>query len=774
MSRYTTFKHWLFNKFKKPYYLDDMGNVLVGDINTLKKPNGQPAFLQHAPLGWKGTEINFKSSDDFWGLITDFVISLRLVLDGRAIVNELMWRSIDPTNSFYESVLYYGLSKWDNTVYPAEYKVYYLGEVDFSEWNQTKETTEIKVIAGGSAKYLTANKGKTYEIPISADAEVKQVYLDGIPFDNTVEYTVYKDQQFDGVASGYSLGMGIVFQEGTTLGIMNQDQPAGVFNLVQPNFDWFMNHSVNNATVSAKITGSFKVELGGNWAGIRFYKYTIVDDVSVAVQDYLPAGQPNGAGIHTFDIDISIPMKPGDRLYGQKKGDTANPGIDHWIRSGELKVTYEVTVNPTFTKAITLYRLFELLTEKMTAGKFQCESAYLKLLDSVFVTSGMALRDFQASDTVIKISFNDYYQALQRFGVMLFIKNNVLYIERKAQRFQAEIVADLGVVSNIVITHAKDKIANSIKAGYPNQTYDSVNGLDEFNVTQEWSMPILTTAKELDLTSPIRADMYGIELTRLNLTGKDTTDSKSDNDTFYLSVEKGVENIAYFTGAIEVTNGDTITIPGTLMFMNGIEIEIDGVGVFTVINTSHLVVGFTTLTVTPGIVNGTYNTSIIYDNPTAYKLLRPTYSSITGVAHPDRAFNTLLTPKAAMLENGPLLSSMAHFNPGAFIEFATGEKNSDLSTTLNGVTLTQKANIQVAELGKPFFYPYYLEFETEVPINFLDIMKVNPHGTIQVTNQHGDTLYGFMWMGSVRPAINDRQKWKLLCSPKTDLKLLAK
>lgn len=767
MSRYTIFKHWIFNKDKKPYYVDDMGNILLGDINTLQKPDTQPASLQHAPTGWKTTEIKYVRNAKYLGMFRDFIVPLKFALDGAIILKELMWRSIDPSNGGFEAQSFYGLSKWDRYAFPPTYKNYFLSEIDLSKYKQSREAVEVTVLEGGVAKYLKAFEGTTYEIPIAGDAEVKSVYLDGKPFDNKLEYTIYEGQIFDGVASGYNLGMGIVVQEGSTQGILTQDQPGGVFNIIQPNEDWFLNSYNKDTTIN--ITGTLNVTLNGDWAGIRFYKYTIVNGVSVAVQDYLPPGQPTGTGNHIVDINISIPVGPGDRLYAQIKGDTVNPGIDHQITGGVLNFQYEVTFDPTVNLALTPFRLFQLLTAKLTDNKYSCESLYLKSMTELLYTSGTALRGLE--DSHIKISFNDFYQSLKQYGVMLFIKNDVLYIEQITEAYQSNIIVDLGVVSNLTIDVAEDKIYNTVKVGYPNQTYDNVNGLDEFNVTQNWTFPVLKITKELDLVSPVRADMTGIELQRLNLTGKTSTDSKSDNDTFFLSVLQGA-TILYYDGAFEVV-GNVIRIAGTKDFVTGEEITVEGQGVHTVTNTSYLVVGFTYLTITPGIANGSYTGSIIYTSATVYKLNRPAYSPITGLLHPAEAFNIPLSPKQGLLNNGAFIRSFLQ-DPGSLIKYRSGEKNSLLSHTLAGVTLTQNEDIQVSNLGAPLFYPFYFEGECELNESIVDIMKVTPHGTVTLTNHNGDVLYGFLEDFSVKPATNDKIKFKLLCSPLTDLKLLAK
>jgi hypothetical protein len=119
---------------------------------------------------------------------------------------------------------------------------------------------------------------------------------------------------------------------------------------------------------------------------------------------------------------------------------------------------------------------------------------------------------------------------------------NRLQLEKKEFWFDASSVIDLDPALDLAVTSANDFIFNTIKVGYPNQDYDNVNGKDEPNTTQTYTTPITKVVKELNLVSEYRADMYGIEFTRINLEGKTTTDNESDNDTFVIQVNPVPQN----------------------------------------------------------------------------------------------------------------------------------------------------------------------------------------------------------------------------------------
>lgn len=60
-----------------------------------------------------------------------------------------------------------------------------------------------------------------------------------------------------------------------------------------------------------------------------------------------------------------------------------------------------------------------------------------------------------------------------------------------------------------------------------------MNGRDEFRFTTEYTTGIDITDNVLELISPYRADVYGIEFLSQKR-GQDTTDSESDNDVFFV------------------------------------------------------------------------------------------------------------------------------------------------------------------------------------------------------------------------------------------------
>lgn len=180
---------------------------------------------------------------------------------------------------------------------------------------------------------------------------------------------------------------------------------------------------------------------------------------------------------------------------------------------------------------------------------------------------------------------------------------------------------------------------------------------------------------------------------------------------------------------------------------------------------------FFTASTTPGC-NVTLQTCTLFlasSQIKVFSLKRRVYDSITGIPNPESAFNIEdLTPKRIFLNNGRLFKSTT-FNlaPDKFA-FLTLDKNQYLSTLVDGQRITENTDVSLDELGDPLFYPLFFEFKTKVPINFSKLLSIAANGHIKFS-YNGKVMYGFPFEITQKPALNESQTWKLLCSPLTNL-----
>jgi hypothetical protein len=153
----------------------------------------------------------------------------------------------------------------------------------------------------------------------------------------------------------------------------------------------------------------------------------------------------------------------------------------------------------------------------------------------------------------------------------------------------------------------------------------------------------------------------------------------------------------------------------------------------------------------------------------AYNLLRKTYDNISGIPNPTTAYNIEeFTPGRMLRTWGNWLRSITNnLIPDKFT-FQEINKNQFLSTTLNGVTITENQNINISDFDPALFLGVIFRFKTQVPLNFADILNGAANGYIQFSYL-GNIYYGFPLEVSQKPSLNDTQEWTLLASPQNQL-----
>jgi hypothetical protein len=758
-------KFFILNSDKNPLYINASDHVQAGSGAT-KMDGVTPANLENSPDKWHDIVINWARNNKYLGLFRDFSIGLKFVKDGAKIVRSLKW------NIGMEAISYLSIFRLNRLTFPDKYDHFYTGELDFSKPVQTDTGVTIDIVEGGLSKMLKAFEGTTFDIPISTDPDKFSVYLDGLTFKNTVEMEIYEQKilgnAFIGGGDFSCVGMGSISVEGTSQGVVLNDENQTVNEPPRKENCFFQSFT---KTGILNVSGLLNLHIyDAGFPAAVFIKVAIrknkADGTFISESVILPLTGFNQGHTEVFPYTFAITFEPGTffTVYADTPGSYgANP-----IISGTLNYDYLVRFDPTLTEAISWFTLFERLVEKMTKGKFGVKSDFLKSLTDQCITSGQAIRQYK-SISVIKTSMADFFQACKIWGVGLDIQDNVLIIEKDTTYFRDETIFELGEVTDMEISDATDLDINTIKVGYKNQTYDNVNGKDEFNVTQQYTTSITRVVKELDLTCPYRADMFGIELTRLKLFGKDTTDNSADNDTFIMNVTKGAVYDVYrgpftttITDIILPGNiGDYSDLIGKVISFGGNNYTVSNVTYLT-FGSVHLVVGTT--------VYGSYNTNISSNDPNIYKLNRPEFSAITGLVNPSEAFNILLSPKEILKNNYAYLASLLDMQEAGDITFQSGEKNSLLSRTLNGITTTENSNIPISSLGPKLFKPYYFKFKTQVDISIPNIIKNNPYGKISFSYM-GNIYKGFMWDTSM--AISGQaQEWQLLAAPENDMRKL--
>ncbi|MDP4151197.1 MAG: hypothetical protein Q8943_17455 [Bacteroidota bacterium] len=169
----------------------------------------------------------------------------------------------------------------------------------------------------------------------------------------------------------------------------------------------------------------------------------------------------------------------------------------------------------------------------------------------------------------------------------------------------------------------------------------------------------------------------------------------------------------------------------------------------------------------------------------AYSLKRDKYDVITGIpvlsldanGNPDSSlpgapYNLFFTPKRRFNAwSGWLRSMLFNQIPGKLL-FSTLDKNQFLSTTKDGVTITENADVDISTMDAPIIIPLILKAKTQVPETFNKLMTGAANAHIGF-KYNGKSLFGFCNKMTQKSLLNEAQEWELLGSPKINLQDLV-
>jgi hypothetical protein len=698
------------------YSLTDENGRSYRRNNGLVEAVSKPTPLPETPDGWQEKSIRFQRSLDYLSLFRTFTNPLKFVKTGALILRDRFYKKGTEEKVY---LVIHRLAKYFGGGWL--HKFFYRGEIDLSQFSDEDTHVEVNIMEGGLSKLLKANENTVYEIDVDVP-EAVSVKMDGLKLKQTATYLI-TNGTLENDFGAHIVETNLINQESiqslgarsTTRTVLNSSTdifPSGQYIL-----------EIGNSATEITIKYNFGITLGlapgiGAIPGTRYFwqiRAYNKDGTQVLfdnIIDFNP-GDPlllyrhnifSGTATYTIpantkvfiDSSISTNINVTRFTYDDDYSDE-NGGI--------LEISYSYTHPTTYIKALRPVYIAQKLLDKITGGGYTFSSNYLSAVwENLLTTSGDAVRGIPGAR--LKISWTDFYRSYNvPCNLCMGIRNGALYIERKKDAFQSYIQQSLTNARDLTVSTCKDFQYGSVKVGYPNTDTEDVNGRDEFNVTQVYTSPITRTSKVLDLVSKIRASMYEIELTRINLEGRTTTDDSNDNNAFFLHVEK-------------------------------------------------------TATAGTGTEPATY-----------YKLLRETYTSISGIISPETAFNIGLSPKRCLLAHGNFLRSIFWGQDAGYLVFQTSDKNAELTTVKDGVTISEKGNVLIGNLDPALFIPLEFKFESPMPADIIETMNDGPDGTFAVPYD-GATLYGFPMEIGIQPANRPAQETVLLCSPQTNLENL--
>lgn len=582
------------------------------------------------------------------------------------------------------------------------YKEYYVGGIDFSQYSSLNRTVQINVLETGLTELIKANEATTYDIPIEAPAAIP-VLFDGITMYSNVRVINYADIIYD-----------VAFPEGqvntitsTYIFISNAvtdtetKYPSVLWGTTIPYFGTEHAEDVPTENWLAQSTRLASIHLTGNM------KLTIAGSDGYRVRGFIKTGT-------NYDVSRVVELTP----FVPVSGTIHNISID-------IDVTFDMQPNER------LYIFFE--NSGSGEGKiasFDTENTLTFVYDyKKEATTVMCLRPQYVFEQLIKKITNGKYTA------------------------SSTLLSGEG--ANYVLT-CGDALRGFVK-GTPADYIGPVIKTSLNNFTQSYNVKFNTGLGSRDVALFEKKQVFFNNNNLVNLGGVAELKVSPSTDHLFNTINIGWPDQNYddVNGRNEFNTTQTYTTPVTriakVLDLTSVY-RADSYGIeFARINLDNKATTDSDSDDAIFIVN-------INDN---LGLNRPAYTSLTGVTTPD-VFNVELSPKTCLYEHGNYLHIGLDKLDAESIVFQTSTKAGyNLSRTLNGVTITEKSDVVIGTLPKALFLPHIFEFETNVPINIVDLIEADPYGKVYFS-WDDDTYYGYILECSQQPAMNAKQTFKLL------------
>lgn len=563
-----------FRKNETTYYYVQDDTVLE---TTVKTP------LRSLPKEWDKTEVLFDRHEYYLAVLRTNTKQYTYVGDALLIIRHVLY------SQGAEGILYQDIEQLRDSDYL--YEPFISGRMNLSIASD-KDRSIVASMVDDSRINTLRTKGKSkIEIPCHADSE-ERVSLDGINLYGTYNY-VPEDSSGGVTTEGtfipnlYSTAPLIyISQEGDfpVAGTGSQLQSQSFDLIGWDTIGDIWSEDMFNSPVGMLIPNdALKVKLKTYWPARIFssvsgavsryvdFDMFVVDAtrklVSITPVYTSPSIPPLTSPV-TVEFFIEgetprVPVTPGSKVYFV--GRTRNAGSLTMVTIfffanptsvGTLDPAYYINLEVEFklqrtsTAAIRYCDFFDRILKATFESPVNVSySNFLRSTASyednvpyyTRVTPGDAIRGF--SQAKIKTSADDTIQdamARWQLGIGLNSAGQIILEPLSVFFDKDNMIADLGYVKDLVFTPMNPFLFNEALVGQNDQTYDSLNGRDEYNQRTNYLMPLKSVDNKLDLTSTFRWDMYGIETYRANLTKKITVDSGSDNDTFILSTAPDV------------------------------------------------------------------------------------------------------------------------------------------------------------------------------------------------------------------------------------------
>lgn len=425
------------------YFVEDDGRVRQV-VNKVVTSLNKKSPLPETPNGWQDIAIAWERNLKSYGNIRNFSFPLGFVRDAAFMLRNDAYKFNIDRKLFL--LIQQFVCEVDNVFYKEYYKFFYKGELDFSTMKDKPGDfiVEMSIMEGGTQKLLTANGDTQYQIPFDEDAinilwtgidlqkRGKFFIIDGIELDNAVIggdwFAPSALINFEGQSAG---GIAFTGQELEDVSLLTWDDKLKSVNwLAQAS-------SLNVQNIDLHIAGKILLKCtqqdAANGLQMRFIRSNQLignqNDYQI-INTGLAVGQ-----FYSFDVNITIPLQPGERLYLEGKiGTTGVHTAIEFQKGSELNIDFLSKAASTFVKAFTPDVFFKKLAKKIFGTDAVVASEIFKTC-SYAITCFDAIRGLDGA--VISTTMNKF---LNSYDIYLMggwaVQKDILIFEERGYFFK--------------------------------------------------------------------------------------------------------------------------------------------------------------------------------------------------------------------------------------------------------------------------------------------------------------------------------------------------
>lgn len=269
---------------------------------------------------------------------------------------------------------------------------------------------------------------------------------------------------------------------------------------------------------------------------------------------------------YVITYDRTIPLIAEDcmiyfvvQFKSESTADNLMHQVQIWYDNSRHYMYFKSRVPATNAKGYRYIDLIHKLVNKMTDGKYIAQSNFLSQnfsqtqrnlnFDSkprnVIITSGLGIRGL--SNPYIKTKWSDVLKDLMSlYNIVPTYQDGIIRLEPMTTSFSNEVIFETQEVADLNVSMLSEKAFNQVKVGQKEVSNDNIDGLNEFNTTLSFLVKENTIREGvLDLVSPFRADVYGIESARADTFNEDKKDTSFDNEVWLIEVADTPTNGIY-------------------------------------------------------------------------------------------------------------------------------------------------------------------------------------------------------------------------------------